>query len=502
MARLSLCMIVRDEEERLARCLASARSVVDEIVVVDTGSTDRSVSIAESFGARVVPFTWCDDFAAARNASIDAATGDWLLFLDADEILSPEAGRELRRSIKDPRTLGAFIPLHDGGEGAPDTTTMLFRAVRKLGGVRWRYRIHEQILPDANRVARARNLHFAELTHGIEHDGYSHAVMASKQKRARNRRLFEAQLADTPDDPYVLYKFGDFLRPDPETHDEGQRLLRRSLDALQRLPAREQKELTFAGEVAALLALGLLRQGALGAAAEVLDFGETHCRPTGHLAFARGQQLLAVGDMAGAERNFRACMATGKGAFLIPATARVTGQLAPTGRAAALLGLGRAAEALALIAPLAAVHTGDEDTLRIHAEATFACGDPRNALGILTTALTREPRTASLWLSGAQLLFRLKLTDKALDWVRRARALGATAAAADGLEGEVLLVAGDPRGAEALFRGHPADTRCQAGLLLIDELRGATTEATVAAPVASERERMRSNLRLSGASSS
>lgn len=77
-------MIVKDEEEWLAQCLESVQGAVDEIIVVDTGSSDRSNDIARQYGARIVPYVWCDDFAAARNAGLEQATGEWILFLDAD----------------------------------------------------------------------------------------------------------------------------------------------------------------------------------------------------------------------------------------------------------------------------------------------------------------------------------------------------------------------------------------------------------------------------------
>src|SRR5262252_4050456 len=86
---LALCVIAKNEERFIRECLESARDFVDEMIVVDTGSTDRTREIARECGARVEEFVWCDDFAAARNASIDAATTDWILVLDADERLDP-----------------------------------------------------------------------------------------------------------------------------------------------------------------------------------------------------------------------------------------------------------------------------------------------------------------------------------------------------------------------------------------------------------------------------
>src|SRR5512141_1205846 len=97
--RLSLCMIMRDEEEHLARCLRSVQGVVDEIVIVDTGSVDRSIEVAESFGARILNEEWKGDFSAPRNTGIDAATGDWILVLDADEELVD--GSRLRELLHD-----------------------------------------------------------------------------------------------------------------------------------------------------------------------------------------------------------------------------------------------------------------------------------------------------------------------------------------------------------------------------------------------------------------
>ena len=96
--RVSLCMIVKNEEASLARCLDSVADLVDEMVVVDTGSTDATADLASRHGARVHPFAWVDSFAEARNESLRHARGDWIFWLDADEWLD-EPNREAMRAI-------------------------------------------------------------------------------------------------------------------------------------------------------------------------------------------------------------------------------------------------------------------------------------------------------------------------------------------------------------------------------------------------------------------
>ena len=99
MPTLSLAMIVKNEEKNLGHCLASVKDLVDEMVVVDTGSTDGTVALAESFGARLGHFPWTGDFAAARNESLRLSTGDWVLVLDADEAVDALDHPKVREAI-------------------------------------------------------------------------------------------------------------------------------------------------------------------------------------------------------------------------------------------------------------------------------------------------------------------------------------------------------------------------------------------------------------------
>ena len=146
---VSLCMIVKDEEQVLVRCLASVKALVDEMIIVDTGSTDNTVEIAKSLGAKVDFFTWIDDFAAARNYAFSLASGDYLLWLDADDYITPENAErflKLRADLKERPDI-VMCPYEIMSGGRPALSYMRERVLKRSAGLKWQGRVHECIAP-------------------------------------------------------------------------------------------------------------------------------------------------------------------------------------------------------------------------------------------------------------------------------------------------------------------------------------------------------------------
>jgi hypothetical protein len=224
---LSACLIVKNEAARLPRCLASLRGVADEIVLCDTGSSDETVAVASQFGARVLRFEWRDDFAAARNFTIEAATSDWVLSIDADEWLSPGASRSLFRAMSPRHVKALKITLLNHLDGGRRDKELLTRVFRRDPRTRFRGRIHEQVSESlAEWVTSAAEWPEAHDV-VIEHDGYKKSVVIERQKDARNQRLLSIAVGENPEDVYLRYKLSREL-----PGDLGKVHLERALEAL------------------------------------------------------------------------------------------------------------------------------------------------------------------------------------------------------------------------------------------------------------------------------
>jgi len=207
--RLSLCMIVRDEERCLARCLESVRGVVDEAVVVDTGSRDASPDIARSLGALLRHLPWDGDFAAARNEALRHATGDWVLVLDADEELEATSREAVRRLITSAGVDGYQVRVRSllpPGDLYRYEDSYLTRLFRRRPEYRYEQPIHEQVRPSIER-AGGRVVETGQVT--IIHHGYAWPLAQGGEPRAgRNLKLLRAAADRYPSDPYLRYQLG------------------------------------------------------------------------------------------------------------------------------------------------------------------------------------------------------------------------------------------------------------------------------------------------------
>lgn len=196
---LSACMIVKDEEANLPSCLAALNRVVDEVVVYDTGSTDRTVEIARAAGARVIEGYWDDDFARARNASLEHCRGQWVLHVDADEVLECDP-RGLRGALEyagDTETLSIEIYNLSGDGYQPGVTHRAIRFFQRAQ-CHWSGRLHEQVVM---RDGRPSGPTMRPLTGSrLVHSGYVDSAINDKDKLDRNVRLAEQDRADAGED--------------------------------------------------------------------------------------------------------------------------------------------------------------------------------------------------------------------------------------------------------------------------------------------------------------
>ena len=194
---ISVCMIVRDEEENLPRCLASLKDLADEIIVVDTGSKDRTVEIAQSFGAKVYNHPWQDDFSLHRNQSIDYSTGDWILIADADDEFFMPRGQDALRNLLMDRISDEYVAsallLKDIQAGRCVMQYNQPRLFRK-GNIRFRGIVHNQMITKEPAVFIPQEYLY------LHHYGYDLTPEKFAAKSERSLRLLMKRLEMDPED--------------------------------------------------------------------------------------------------------------------------------------------------------------------------------------------------------------------------------------------------------------------------------------------------------------
>lgn len=282
---ITLCMIARDEARFLPACLASVAPLVDEIVVVDTGSTDDTVRLAEDAGARVVSFPWCDDFAAARNAALPHATSDYLLILDADERLTAAGCALIRRATEAGEADGWLLPLYNAdrvdapieavvsGDARKEGVTYQLRVLRRTPDLRWEGIIHETPRTWMERPGRV----LGTMEAPVVHYGYAAEVVAERAKITRNERLLRMQCAQDRDNPDPRIYLAKTLISD-ERPQEAWPVLLEAWDLVRKGPPEDRCRAPVVMLATDLLPAAFTKPVEIGAryANEVLGWGVSH----------------------------------------------------------------------------------------------------------------------------------------------------------------------------------------------------------------------------------
>lgn len=294
MPKISACVIVKDEEKNLPRWLDSVKRIAEEIVVVDTGSTDATVAIAEAAGAKVYHFSWIDDFAAAKNFALDQASGEWVIFPDADEYFTaedaPKVKAWMRRVHGERRVIGLLCRcVNLEADGTVRNTILQARVFRLRPDLRYRGAIHESLVYTGPGAVELRPM--ADVC--LYHTGYEAGVIRGKMERNLALLLGRREEGDACYIADCYYGLGDFEKTvlyAREAIRSGVRLMGResrphalliqSLVALERplteirdAVAQARQEYPTVGDFSVLGGLGAERAGAYRIAEEYFQQG-------------------------------------------------------------------------------------------------------------------------------------------------------------------------------------------------------------------------------------
>jgi len=366
---ISLCMIARNEEQFLGDSLKSVEGIVDEIVVVDTGSTDRTPEIAKSHGAVVHRFDWSDNYSDARNVSLEHAKGDWILVLDADERLDESSRNEILKAVRNPSADAYALTFRNYLAADSDARLFVHRACRLYRNrpeYRYTGRVHErvdvQILNSGGRLANLDAL--------IHHYGYRPEMMDERRKHERYINLLQADLKDNPDDPYCLYNLGMIYSSNGE-YENAVTYFNRAAELV--VPRHE-----FAAATFSRLAQALCKTGRVQQALTALDLAEQKGIRHPELHYCRGNALLILGRYEEAIPEFQSAMREGQGGIWL-GDPGVFGHKAEYGIARAFAGLGDYGRAIEHCRKVILANPDDAQAHELLGAAYFNMGDSSSA---------------------------------------------------------------------------------------------------------------------------
>jgi len=277
----------------LGGCLDSIRAHVDDIVVVDTGSRDETPKIAAAGGARVLGFGWCGDFAAARNFALEAATGTWILYIDADERLEVPPGRQLPDLFSVQGHAAVQLKFRPKLGYSPYSELRLFRSDPRI---RFKGRIHEQVMSSILAVCESDGLSIGQTDAAIQHLGYEADQSA---KHSRNLPLLMRAVEDDPDRVYYWWHLGETLAAVGDS-EKAETALRTGIKTARRTGhhlSRIQAVLAYHR-----LARLFLEAGEFSKAASVLDEGLATRPDDPALRLLKGRALIDLAQYAEALR--------------------------------------------------------------------------------------------------------------------------------------------------------------------------------------------------------
>jgi tetratricopeptide (TPR) repeat protein len=280
---LSASMIVRNEERHIERCLTSIRDIVDEIVVVDTGSTDRTPEIARDLGATVSEFPWCDDFAAARNVALERSKGRWVFYVDADEAVQPDAAARgaLEKVLARRRNVGVYVMLQTRIGYTPYWEMRIFR---NAPSVRFQGIIHETIWPALETYRFTRMGRYDYSTLYLEHIGYEGT---QDHKYARNLPLLERAIEINPKHIYCRHHLGR-IHLGMGNEDEARAAWQAAIDIVRRKRATAPEDLLPYASMADLE----VEKGDAAAALALLEEARKRFRSQPPLDWLEGRALM------------------------------------------------------------------------------------------------------------------------------------------------------------------------------------------------------------------
>jgi glycosyltransferase involved in cell wall biosynthesis len=419
---LSACLIVRDEEKNLPECLDSLRPVVDEVIVVDTGSKDQTPSLAAESGARVFTFPWDEDFSNARNAALARAKGQWILVVDGDERIVWTDYHAFREPLKTHGKWGYLLTLINQYENSA-SEVLLLRLFRNHPAIRYAGIIHERVDGAIARLTGDFEGSVGYHPARIIHTGYLERARREKDKDDRDIRLLKKQIHTHPSDPFYWYK----LAVHPYARKHLAQDVKEALDqAWKLLRAQDPKgtKYSYTPEVAAQCILSALGNRNFSEAVDLSRRSTALESPSPNLDFARGYCALVAGDLTDAARRLERALSHKKKPMLYAPIEGVMDFLSLTVLSEVRYLQGRVPESQRLYQrSVVSCHREPGNAFHGSVGAILENGDPGIALLLLGAAARKSPQDPFPWKRGGELFLALGLFDRAQEWLERALCL-------------------------------------------------------------------------------